>query len=139
MDTVGALGASTAAVFVVPLGIGAHLEGWGVPADARRRAATGRSRPRRRPGAHRRPGPALLGPRDSPRQHTLGVVGRRRAPGQVFFSGDTGYFDGFPRIAAEHGPFDLTIIDRRVQRAWPDIHIDPAEAIGPTSTSGAPA
>jgi L-ascorbate metabolism protein UlaG (beta-lactamase superfamily) len=49
---------------------------------------------------------------------------------RVYFSGDTGYSDAFARIGQEHGPFDLTMIKiGAYDRAWPDIHINPEEAV----------
>jgi len=29
----------------------------------------------------------------------------------VYFSGDSGYFDGFKKIGEKYGPFDLTMIE----------------------------
>ena len=52
------------------------------------------------------------------------------AGGRVFFSGDTGYFDGYPRIGAEHGPFDaLLMAVGAYDPAWHDIHLDPEESV----------
>lgn len=48
----------------------------------------------------------------------------------MFFSGDTGYFDGYPRIGAEHGPFDaLLMAVGAYDPAWHDIHLDPEESV----------
>ena len=35
------------------------------------------------------------------------VAGARR---KVFYTGDSGYFDGYAEIGAEHGPFDVTLM-----------------------------
>ena len=57
--------------------------------------------------------------------------------GRVFFSGDTGYFDGYPAIGAEHGPFDVSLMAvGAYDRAWPDIHLDPEEAATATRELG---
>ena len=49
---------------------------------------------------------------------------------RVFFSGDSGYFDGFKEIGAAHGPFDLSLIKIGAYGdAWPDIHLDPEGAV----------
>ncbi len=51
---------------------------------------------------------------------------------KFFFAGDTGYFDGFERIGAAHGPFDLVAVPigayepARMMRAS---HMDPEEAV----------
>ena len=49
---------------------------------------------------------------------------------RVFFSGDTGYFDGFTVIGAEHGPFDVTLVKIGASdRTWLEIHMSPEEAV----------
>jgi N-acyl-phosphatidylethanolamine-hydrolysing phospholipase D len=51
---------------------------------------------------------------------------------RFFFAGDTGYFDGFARIGAAHGPFDLVAMPIgayepiRMMRAS---HMNPEEAV----------
>ncbi|HEU5241419.1 MAG TPA: MBL fold metallo-hydrolase, partial [Ornithinibacter sp.] len=53
--------------------------------------------------------------------------------GKVFFSGDTGYFDGYAAIGAEHGPFDVSLMAvGAYDPAWRDIHLDPEEAVTAT-------
>lgn len=49
---------------------------------------------------------------------------------RIFFSGDTGYFDGFKRIGAKYGPFDLTLIETGAYNEnWPEVHMHPEESI----------
>lgn len=49
---------------------------------------------------------------------------------RVFFSGDTGYFDGFKAIGERFGPFDLTMIETGAYDAdWPDVHMQPEESL----------
>ena len=46
--------------------------------------------------------------------------------GKVFFSGDTGFFDGYARLGAEHGPFDVSLMAvGAYDPAWHDIHLEP--------------
>lgn len=53
----------------------------------------------------------------------LETAGRR-----LFFSGDSGYGPHFARIGAEHGPFDLSILEcGQYDRRWPFIHMKPEE------------
>jgi L-ascorbate metabolism protein UlaG (beta-lactamase superfamily) len=55
------------------------------------------------------------------------IAGPRR---KVFYSGDTGYFDGFARIGAEHGPFDASLIQVGAYgEGWPDIHMTPEDGL----------
>jgi L-ascorbate metabolism protein UlaG (beta-lactamase superfamily) len=53
------------------------------------------------------------------------------APDQrVFFSGDSGYFDGFRQIGEKFGPFDLTLLETGAYNAnWPNVHMHPEESI----------
>ncbi|WP_374349841.1 MBL fold metallo-hydrolase [Chitinimonas sp.] len=49
---------------------------------------------------------------------------------RVFFSGDSGYFDGFRHIGERHGPFDLTLMETGAYDAqWPDVHMQPHETV----------
>ncbi|TQV77565.1 hypothetical protein FLL45_02645 [Aliikangiella marina] len=48
----------------------------------------------------------------------------------LFFSGDTGYFDGFKTIGEKYGPFDLTMMETGAyDEQWPDVHMAPEETI----------
>jgi len=48
----------------------------------------------------------------------------------IYYSGDTGYFEGFKEIGRKFGPFDLTILENGAfDSAWPNVHMFPAEAI----------
>lgn len=48
----------------------------------------------------------------------------------LFFSGDTGYFDGFKLIGERYGPFDITMMETGAyDRLWPDIHMLPEESV----------
>jgi L-ascorbate metabolism protein UlaG (beta-lactamase superfamily) len=130
LATVRTLTRIQSAPFVVPLGIGAHLEKWGVPLDriveldweedtqvaGLRFTAT---------AARHFSGRTLS------RNETLWgswvVAGAAR---RVFYAGDSGYFEGYARIGAEHGPFDLTLMPvGAYSPAWPDIHMNPEEAV----------
>lgn len=49
---------------------------------------------------------------------------------RVFFSGDTGYFDGFKEIGHRYGPFDLTMIETGAyDPEWPDVHMQPEQTL----------
>ncbi|UNZ16003.1 MBL fold metallo-hydrolase [Streptomyces sp. 891-h] len=131
MPTIRAL-ASSDTVFAVPLGVGAHLERWGVSGsrllelDWHESARVGGLQLTATPARH------FCGRGLRNRQHTLwaswvvqGADGHR-----VYHSGDTGYFPGFRDIGAEHGPFDATMIQiGAYSEYWPDIHMTPAEGM----------
>ena len=49
---------------------------------------------------------------------------------RIFFSGDTGYFDGFKKIGERFGPFDLTLMETGAYNdAWPYVHMMPQESL----------
>lgn len=49
---------------------------------------------------------------------------------RIFFSGDTGYFDGFKAIGDKHGPFDLTLMETGAyDKNWPHVHMQPEQTL----------
>ncbi|MFT4438650.1 MBL fold metallo-hydrolase [Caballeronia sp. 15715] len=49
---------------------------------------------------------------------------------RVFFSGDTGYFDGFRTIGERLGPFNVTMIETGAYDAqWPYVHMQPDQTV----------
>ncbi len=49
---------------------------------------------------------------------------------RVFFSGDSGYFDGFKQIGEQYGPFDVTMIETGAyDKLWPDVHMQPEQTL----------
>ncbi|GGL67061.1 MBL fold metallo-hydrolase [Streptomyces fumigatiscleroticus] len=130
MPTIKAL-AGTDTVFAVPLGVGAHLEHWGVSAgrlrelDWHEETEVGGLTLTATPARH------FCGRGLRNTQHTLWaswvVAGERH---RIYHSGDTGYFEGFRDIGAAHGPFDATMIQiGAYSEFWPDIHMTPEEGM----------
>ncbi|MEO3810929.1 MBL fold metallo-hydrolase [Sphaerisporangium sp. B11E5] len=130
LATVRALTRLGDAPFLVPLGIGAHLERWRVPPervielDWEEEAHVAGLRFTATAARH-------FSGRAFTRNDTLwgswAVAGERH---RVFYAGDSGYFEGYAGIGAAHGPFDLTIMPiGAYSPAWPDIHMDPEEAV----------
>ncbi|MFJ4713430.1 MBL fold metallo-hydrolase [Streptomyces sp. NPDC088785] len=130
MPTIKAL-ADTDTVFAVPLGVGAHLEHWGVPADRLRELDWHEETKVAGVTLTATPARHFCGRGVRNAQHTLWASWVVAGPDhRVFHSGDTGYFQGFKEIGAEHGPFDLTMIQIGAYSAyWPDIHMTPEEGI----------
>ncbi|WP_320065395.1 MBL fold metallo-hydrolase [Micromonospora sp. RTGN7] len=130
MATVRELVARQSAPFLVPLGVGAHLERWGVPEH--RIIELDWSESHRVGGltvtataAQHFSGRGLR--RDGTLWSSWVVAGAHR---RVFYTGDSGYFDGYAEIGAEHGPFDVTLMQiGAYDRAWPSIHMFPEEAV----------
>ncbi|MFJ4888822.1 MULTISPECIES: MBL fold metallo-hydrolase [unclassified Streptomyces] len=130
MPTIKAL-AGTDTVFAVPLGVGAHLERWGVSAgrlrelDWNESAKVGGITLTATPARH------FCGRGLRNIQQTLWaswvVEGDAH---RIYHSGDTGYFQGFKDIGAAHGPFDVTMIQiGAYSEYWPDIHMTPEEGM----------
>jgi L-ascorbate metabolism protein UlaG (beta-lactamase superfamily) len=130
MPTIKTL-AGTDTVFAVPLGVGAHLEHWGVSSDRLREldwheaTRVGGLELTATPARH------FCGRALRNTQHTLWaswvVEGEEH---RIYHSGDTGYFEGFKEIGAQHGPFDATMIQIGAYSDWwPDIHMTPCEGV----------
>lgn len=131
LPTIRAL-ASTDSVFAVPLGVGAHLERWGVSESRLRELDWNEStevdglRLTATPARH------FCGRGLRNRQQTLWASWAVEGPSghRIYHSGDTGYFPGFKEIGAEYGPFDATMIQiGAYSEYWPDIHMTPAEGM----------
>lgn len=49
---------------------------------------------------------------------------------RLFFSGDTGYFDGFKEIGRRYGPFDVTLLETGAYDVnWPYVHMQPEQTV----------
>ncbi|MEZ3179690.1 MBL fold metallo-hydrolase [Streptomyces pimonensis] len=130
LPTVKAL-AGTDTLFAVPLGVGARLERWGVSSgrlrelDWHEATEVGGLTLTATPARH------FCGRGLRNTQHTLwaswAVAGGEH---RIYHSGDTGYFEGFKDIGADHGPFDATMIQvGAYSDFWPDIHMTPEEGV----------
>jgi L-ascorbate metabolism protein UlaG (beta-lactamase superfamily) len=130
MATIRAL-APRGAHFVVPLGVGAHLERWDVATsqihelDWNESVAIDGLSFTATPARHysgRRPGY-----KDEMLWASWVVKGPRH---RIFFSGDSGYSARFREIGATYGPFDLTLIKIGASDpTWASIHMTPEQAV----------
>ncbi len=128
--------------FITPLGVGDRLIGWGVPAakvqqlDWWQSTTVGALELTATPAQHF----SGRGLTDSDRtlwaSWVLRVVGAGDGGAsasnglRVFFSGDSGYFDGFKAIGERFGPFDLTMVETGAyNKDWPDVHMQPEESL----------
>lgn len=129
LSTIRQLAAGQRCPFVVPLGVGAHLRSWGVPAarvielDWYGEHRVGELTLVCTPARH-------FSGRGFRRDLTLwsswAVIGPEH---RVFFGGDTGYSPAFAEIGDRFGPFDVTLLPVGAYfSAWPDIHLDPEQA-----------
>ncbi|GGZ63660.1 MBL fold metallo-hydrolase [Streptomyces bluensis] len=123
--------AGTDTLFTVPLGVGAHLEHWGVSETRIRELDWTESTKIGGLTLTATPARHFCGRGLRNAQHTLwaswAVAGETH---RIYHSGDTGYFEGFRDIGAEHGPFDATMIQiGAYSEFWPDIHMTPEEGM----------
>jgi L-ascorbate metabolism protein UlaG (beta-lactamase superfamily) len=131
--TIRALARHSAVPFVTSLGVGAHLQAWGVAAERITELDWWES--------HRVPGTGLT-ITAAPSQHFSGrgltdrnatlwssmVVRTDRH--SVFFSGDTGLTTQYAEIRERLGPFDLVMLEVGAHHpAWGDIHLGPVNAL----------
>jgi L-ascorbate metabolism protein UlaG (beta-lactamase superfamily) len=130
METVRAL-AARGTTFFVPLGVGAHLARWNVPAAQIHDLAWNESAEIDGLTLTATPARHYSGRNPLHNDETLWASWVIRGPvHRVYFSGDTGYFEGAKTIGAQHGPFDLTLIKiGAYDRSWRDIHVEPEMAV----------
>lgn len=124
--------AKTGVTFVVPLGIGAHLEYWGIAADQiveldwweqwNRNKLTVTLTPARHASGR-------TGFFDN--DATLwGGFSFATGEHRVYYSGDTGLFSAMNEIGKRLGPFDVALVEAgQYHRTWPDWHIGPEQAV----------
>jgi L-ascorbate metabolism protein UlaG (beta-lactamase superfamily) len=130
METVKTL-AGTGARFCLPLGVGAHLEKWGIPADRIDEREWGEGGEIAGVTITAAPARHFSGRRLSDRDATLWcswvIAGPRH---RVYYSGDSGYFEGYREIGRASGPFDLTLMSLGAYGpTWPLIHMTPEELV----------
>ncbi|WP_323182836.1 MBL fold metallo-hydrolase [Aldersonia sp. NBC_00410] len=128
--TIRALARTRHMPFLVPLGVAAHLRGWGIADDRiveldwEKGTSIGALTVTCAEARHFS-GRALV------RNNTLWASWVIAGPDHsVYFGGDTGYSKCFAEIAGRHGPFDATVLPiGAYDRHWRDIHMDPEEAV----------
>jgi L-ascorbate metabolism protein UlaG (beta-lactamase superfamily) len=119
------------AKFIVPLGVGAHLEYWGVSAsrivelDWWESADVGQLTITSTPARHA--SARGLFDKDLTLWSGYAINGPQH---RVYFSGDTGMQEAFSTIGEKLGPFDATLIEAgEYNAAWSDWHAGPEQAV----------
>lgn len=129
-DTIRLL-SSKVKTFYVPSGVGELLEDWGVSGKIIKELDWWESA---------KAGDITLVATPSQHFSGRGVLDRNKrlwaswvimTPDEkLFFSGDSGYFDGFKKIGNRYGPFDLTLMETGAyNERWSDIHMFPEESV----------
>jgi L-ascorbate metabolism protein UlaG (beta-lactamase superfamily) len=120
-------------LFVVPLGVGAHLERWGVSAarivelDWWGETTIGALTVTATPARHFSGRSLVMRDRDATLWAGWAIRG---AEHRVYYSGDTAMFPEFSEIGSRLGPFDASLIEVGAYDAlWADVHLGPEQAI----------
>ena len=122
-------------IFVTSLGVGAHLEYWGVPSDKIKELDWWESTSinavaELNPGAKFTAAPARhFSGRGLVRNKTLWSSFIFQTNGYcIYIGGDSGYDKHFKEIGNKYGPFDLAILENGQYNAfWANIHMMPEE------------
>lgn len=118
--------------FITPLGVGKHLVSWGIPETQIIELAwwetydfDERLKITATPAQH------FSGRGMGDRNKTLWASWVVATPNHnLFFSGDSGYFDGFKTIGDTYGPFDITFIEcGAYNKLWYKVHMFPEETV----------
>ena len=118
---------------LVPLGVGAHLEHWQIPAeriiehDWWDEYQLGDLRLVTTPARHFSGRSMLM----TDRMQTLWAGWALIGPAhRIYYSGDTAMFPGFHEIGRRLGPFDATMIESGAyNQLWRDVHVGPEQAV----------
>ncbi|MYM69286.1 hydrolase [Pseudoduganella sp. FT55W] len=117
--------------FITPLGVGDRLISWGIPASKVQQLSWWQATFVAGLKLVATPAQHFSGRGLGDRNKTLWasfVIEDRDV--RVFFSGDSGYFDGFKEIGRRYGPFDLTMVETGAyDPQWPDVHMQPEESL----------
>lgn len=116
--------------YFLPLGVGAHLASWGIPEAHMKELDWWEEievnkdiRLAFTPSRH------FSGRAFRDRFNTLWgswvIMGANR---RIFYSGDSGYFEGFKEIGKKYGPFDFAMMEcGQYYKDWASIHMMPEE------------
>lgn len=125
--------APTGVLFVVPLGVGAHLEYWGVPPtqivekEWWEQHQLGELTLVSTPARHFSGRSLRMADRDRTLWSGWALIGPQH---KVYYSGDTAMFSGFAEVGARLGPFDVALIEvGAYDQLWADVHLGPEQAL----------
>lgn len=121
--------ANKVGLFIVPLGVGSHLEYWGISRDkiveldwwqnTKVKSLTFTATP-----AHHFSGRKLI----DGNQTLWAGWAIRGQDDNLFFSGDSAYFPGFKQIGERLGPFNMTLLEcGAYNEAWSNVHMFPEQ------------
>jgi len=117
--------------YFVPLGVGARLRDWGVPADRIEEMDWWEERRLDDVVVTAAPAQHFSGRTLWDRNRTLWASWLLRSGDErIFYSGDTGYFPGFAEIGRRLGPIDIALMENGAYDSyWPTVHLTPEETV----------
>ncbi len=117
--------------FYVPLGVGKHLLDWGVPVEKIHEFDWWQEKQVGNITLVSTPANHFSGRGLTDSNATLWSSWVFKTPQHtLFFSGDSGYFDGFKEIGKRYGPFDLTLMENGAyDKSWQHVHMSPEQSM----------
>lgn len=117
--------------FIMPLGVGAHLEHWGVAKEKIEEYDWWEKTTFMGVEFTATPGRHFTGRLFSDRFKTLWCGWAIKSENSnIYFSGDSGFFKGFKTIGEKLGPFDFAFMEcGQYSKYWPAIHMMPEESL----------
>lgn len=118
-------------MFVVPTGVDKHLRRFGVPAEKITVLAWWQYTSVGALHIHATPAQHFSGrglfDKNQTTWASFVIESKQR---RIFFSGDSGYFNGFTEIGKRFGGFDLSLIETGAYgELWPDVHMQPEQSL----------
>lgn len=125
--------------FIVPLGIGTRLMGWGVPEEKITELGWDQSTIHELLNITAAPTVHYSGRSYNDKNKTLWISyiikGEKK---NIYWSGDTGYGEHFKEIGRKYGPFDLAFMEIDAwNKGWPNTHLFPDQVIKASRDVGA--
>ncbi len=117
--------------FFVPLGVGVHLESWGVPSIKITELDWREERQFEGISFVCTPAQHFSGRKLNNSQSTLWSSWVIKSKNEnIYFSGDSGYASHFKEIGEKYGPFDIALLEcGQYDEMWSDIHMMPEETV----------
>lgn len=115
-------------LFIVPIGLGSHLEKWGVEPSKIKELYWYQTITVDELTFTCTPSQHFSGRGVGDKMCTLWSSWVIKGKHNIYFSGDSGYFDEFKTIGDKYGPFDVCLMEcGQYDPMWKDIHMFPEE------------
>lgn len=115
--------------FIVPLGVGSHLKGWGVPASRITELDWWQTTQVNQIKLTATPAQHFSGRGLTANQTLWASWVMQGAQQTIFYSGDTGYDTHFKQIGERFGEIDFALLEvGQYNPAWKAVHMNPKEA-----------